>query len=445
MNRAGVGAGARRPRSVRVRGTVLLALLPAFFRLAAAVDSSGIRPDFPETADPVVDAGGAGDFRTITAALEALPMYSYGRVVIFIRDGVYEESLRIDRNYVTLRGESRDGVVIRSSRPRPAWEADKDWIGPAVVNIHGDDVILERLTVENSQPDTSVHAFAVLGAGTRTILADCRLLSRGGDTVALWNYKEGMYYHSRCEFRGAVDMVCPRGWCFIRDSRFFEVRRTAAVWHAGSWNPDQKLVIRDSEFDGVPGFHLGRRHYDAQFFLIGCRFSAALADRPVYRVVYDDPARNNPDDFGDRVYFHGCLRDGGLFPWMRDNLGLAAGGPRPEDVTPAWTFGGRWDPESVRPVQVTSASVSGDSLTLTFDDRMTVRGRPVLRNRAGDRFEIVVRRYTDNDRLTFRSASGVRLRDASGEWTVENGSLIGSTASARERSVGPVFRIPPCQ
>ncbi len=168
-----------------------------------------------------------------------------------------------------------------------------------------------------------------------------------------------------------------------------------------------------------------------------------LADRPVVRVVYDDPARNNPDDFGDRVYFHACIRDGGLFPWMKDNLGFAAGGPRPEDVTPAWTFGGRWDPESVRPVQVTAATVSGDSLILTFDDRMTVRGRPVLRNRADERFEIVVQRYNDTGRLTFRSASGLRLRDASGEWTVENGALIGSTASVAERSVGRTFRLPP--
>ncbi len=125
------------------------------------------------------------------------------------------------------------------------------------MNINGDDVILDRLTVENSQPDTSVHAFAVMGSGTRTLLTDCRLLSRGGDTVALWNYKEGLYYHARCEFRGAVDMVCPRGWCFIRDSRFFEVKRTAAVWHAGSWDPEQKLVIKDSEFDGVSGFYSG--------------------------------------------------------------------------------------------------------------------------------------------------------------------------------------------
>jgi pectinesterase len=398
-----------------------------------------------EAADMVVDGSGAGGYRTVTAALEALPMYSYRRVVILIRNGVYEESIRIDRNYVTLRGESRDGTVIRFSRPRPAWESGKDWIGPAVVNIHGDDVVLERLTIENSQTDTSVHAFAVLGTGTRTILSDCRLSSRGGDTVALWNYKDGLYYHTRCEFTGAVDMVCPRGWCFIRDSRFFEVRRTAAVWHAGAWDPDQKLVIRDSVFDGVPGFHLGRCHYDAQFVLIGCRFSANLADRPVVRVTTDDPSKNNPDDFGNRVYFHGCVRDGGLFPWMRDNLHFAAAGLRPEDVTPAWTFGGRWDPESSSPVEVKRAFVLGDSLVLQFSDRMTVRGRPVLRNRSGDRFEIVVQRYTDVDRLTFRSDSGVRLSDTCGEWTIECGSLVGSTASAAERSVGPTFRIPSSQ
>jgi pectinesterase len=420
----------------------MLALLLCAIRPEAVSVFAGSESGRLDAADMVVDWSGAGDFRTVTAALEALPMFSYRRVVIFIRNGVYEESIRIDRNYVTLRGESREGAVIRFSRPRPAWEAQKDWIGPAVVNIHGDDVVLDRLTVENSQPDTSVHAFAVLGTGTRTILTDCRLASRGGDTVALWNYKDGLYYHARCEFLGAVDMVCPRGWCFIRDSRFFEIKRTAAVWHAGAWDPDQKLVIKDSEFDGVPGFHLGRRHYDAQFVLMGCRFSENLADRPVYRVVYGDPARNNPDDYGDRTFFFGCRKEGAPFDWLKDNLDTTGGRLRPEDVTPAWTFGGRWDPESTAPIEVKRAFVRGDSLILQFSDRMTVRGTPVLRNRAGNRFEIVVRRTNDVDRLTFRSPEGARIQDASGEWTIENGSLIGSTASVRERSVGPFFHIP---
>ncbi|HPC36970.1 MAG TPA: pectinesterase family protein, partial [Candidatus Marinimicrobia bacterium] len=236
----------------------------------------------------IVDQNGAGQFTSIAAALAALPDMAYQRVVIFIRNGIYEEKIRLDQNYVTLRGENRDSTIIRFCQKRTDWEANKDYIGPAVVNIHADDVILENLTVENTQPEIEPHAFAVYGKGTRTILRNCKLLGKGGDTVSLWNYQQGLYYHSNCYFRGAVDMVCPRGWCFIRDSQFFEVKTSATIWHDGHYDPDQKFVIVNSTFDGVPGFQLGRHHYDAQFFLIDCTFSENMADQPIYLKTYDD-------------------------------------------------------------------------------------------------------------------------------------------------------------
>ncbi|MCB0259633.1 MAG: pectin esterase, partial [Calditrichaeota bacterium] len=205
--------------------------------------------------DIVVDQKGGGDYQTITAAIEALPMFAYQRTVIFIRNGVYEEKLRIDQNYVTLRGESRDSTIIRYSILRSAWDEQRDPIGPAVININGDDAVLDQMTIENTQPEIGPHAFTVFGTGTRTVITNCNILSKGGDTVSLWNYKEGMYYHANCYFAGAVDFVCPRGWCFIRDSQFYEVKPTAALWHAGHFDPEQKLVVVNSNFDGVEGFY----------------------------------------------------------------------------------------------------------------------------------------------------------------------------------------------
>lgn len=96
---------------------------------------------------------GGGDYQTITAAIEALPMFAYQRTVIFIRNGVYEEKLRIDQNYVTLRGESRDSTIIRYSILRSAWDEQRDPIGPAVININGDDAVLDQMTIENTQPE----------------------------------------------------------------------------------------------------------------------------------------------------------------------------------------------------------------------------------------------------------------------------------------------------
>lgn len=214
----------------------------------------------------IVAKDGSGDFMSIQEAIESLPMFNYNRKIILIKAGVYNEKVLIDRDYVTLRGEDKTNTRIEFSLLRSDWQANKDPLGPGVVNITADDIIIENLTIENTQSEIGPHAFAVYGTGTRTILLNCNLWSKGADTVSLWNHKTGMYYHSNCSFKGAVDMVCPRGWCYIKDSEFYEVKGTAALWHAGSDDINQKFVIKDSFFDGVDGFELGRHHYEAQFF-----------------------------------------------------------------------------------------------------------------------------------------------------------------------------------
>jgi unsaturated rhamnogalacturonyl hydrolase len=343
--------------------------------------------------DIIVAGDGTGDYRTINEAIEALPMFNYERRVIYIRNGIYNEKIRIEQDYVTLIGENRDSTIIRYSQLRDDWESDRDYTGPAVINIHADDIVLNNLTIENTQPAVGPHAFAVYGTGTRTVIVNCNVLSRGADTVSLWNYKEGMYYHSGCYFRGSVDMVCPRGWCFIRGCLFYELRKTAAIWHAGAADSTQKLVIVDSRFDGIDGFALGRHHYDARFILIDCSFSSNMADKPIWRVTYkNEPERNRADIFGGRYFFYNCRRDGGNFTWFADNLHDThnlqdTGNPKyaynPAYITPAWTFNNCWDPESEEEPHVKSFVIKDKILTLYFNEILTIRGNLTLETHTG--------------------------------------------------------------
>jgi hypothetical protein len=68
-----------------------------------------------------------------------------------------------------------------------------------------------------------------------------------------------------------------------------------------------------------------------------------MADREIYA------PKNSPNlvpwVWGERHYYYNCHHEGGDFDWFRDNLSAAEGSPAPEAVTPAWTFGGKWNPE----------------------------------------------------------------------------------------------------
>ncbi|PKL82088.1 MAG: hypothetical protein CVV24_11880, partial [Ignavibacteriae bacterium HGW-Ignavibacteriae-3] len=333
-----------------------------------------------------VAADGSGDYSTITAAIQSLPTFNNQRTEIFVRNGVYNEKIKIDQDFITLKGESRDKTILQYSQLRSDWIANKDSIGPSVINLTGDDFILENITVENTQPEIGPHAFALYGTGTRTIILNCSIKSKGGDTVALWDYKTGMYYHANCYFEGAVDFVCPRGWCFIRDSNFYELKQTASIWHSGADNVNQKFVIINSTFDGVKSFELGRHHYEAQFFLIGCSFSQNMSSKPIYRVTYEDSSRNRPFNWGPRYYFFNCKYSGDDLEWIKNNYNPSKEIPTPENISPLWAFDSKWDPENKLGPTILSYHFENNSVLFVFSEKLTVIGNPVLETEKAERF-----------------------------------------------------------
>ena len=313
-----------------------------------------------ESADVVVAQDGSGDFPTIQQALDSLPELAQGYRVILIRNGTYREKVFIARSHVALVGEDRERTRLVFSQLRSEWRATHpdDW-GAAVVNVADDvtDLVLANMTIHNDygrDGKSHDHQFAVRsGKGTARIsVLHATVIADGGDTISLWNHESGMYYHAGCTFEGYVDYFCPRGWSYATECQFYGHSSTASIWHDGSAAEDQKLVIRSSRFDGVPGFALGRITRDGQFFLLDCEFSAAMADRPIYLAREPETFR-----WGLRAYFSGCQREGGDFPWHADTLELPPGVGSSEEIDARWTFGGRWDPEATLPAVLPFASV----------------------------------------------------------------------------------------
>ncbi|MBX2993004.1 MAG: pectin esterase [Bacteroidetes bacterium] len=308
-----------------------------------------------ERANLIVAVNGQGDFRSIQEALDSVPAGNGRPVIILVRNGVYNEKVFIQKSHITLVGENRDSTRIVLDVLREEWHKHSngsDW-GAGVVNIDTavTDITFANLTIYNNygwkHGVFNKHQFAIRGAGTRIMLLHCTVVSDGGDAVSLWNKQNGMYYHADCFFEGWVDFVCPRGWCYITNSRFFGHNKSASLWHDGSGNRNQKFVITDSYFDGVPGFPLGRHHRDGQFYLLNCTFSSNMANRPIYLPVESPNAREWV--WGQRHYYYGCKREGGDFAWFTDNLDKAENSPEPAGITAQWAFDGQWDPESNMP------------------------------------------------------------------------------------------------
>jgi len=339
----------RAARRLTPRATSCVLLLFALLTASGAGTAGPRRAQDIAKKTITVAQDGSGDFTSVQEAIASVPAMHQNTVTIVIRKGVYREKVFITTSRLTLVGEHRDSTRIVFAELRKHWNAahaGSDW-GAAVVNIDSavTDITIANLTIHNNYGSlyaSDDHQFAIRGGGTRVMLLGCTVIADGGDTVSLWNRQSGMYYHDDCRFEGGVDFVCPRGWCYITHSEFYGHSLSASIWHDGSTRKDQKFVIRDSRFDGVPGFALGRNHRDGQFFLLGCTFSERMADRAIYR----PESSPSPNVWGPRYYFYDCHRDGVDYAWFGDNLADAEGSPSHTVIDATWTFAGAWDPEA---------------------------------------------------------------------------------------------------
>ncbi len=317
----------------------------------------------------VVDAKGGGDYRSIQDAVNSLPDTANEQRVIYIKNGTYNEKVFISKHKITLSGEDKQKTILSISLSRDAWrcESPDDW-GVAALNLRGNDIVLENMSIINSygfdnvndtyiecKTDTgtitkqikrSSHQMALRSfTSTRLIVRNCILRAYGGDTVSPWNVEEGMYYFKDCLMEGGVDFYCPRGWAWAENCEFVAHGNVAAIWHDGSKYEDSKTVLVNCTFRGDDGFKLGRYHRDAQFYLLNCRFASNMADAPVYLNA------SNPQNtilWGHRVYFFNSHREGGDYSWHKDNLQQAKNAPTPGMITVAWTFAGKWNPLAVQ-------------------------------------------------------------------------------------------------
>lgn len=126
----------------------------------------------------VVAADGSGDFSTVQGAVDFAPTAPPKPIEIFIRNGDYEEIVYINgKSNLTLRGESREGVVVHYPN-----NSAFNRIRPAFSVTDADDIQLSTFTIRN---DFIGQAEALLMRGRRNIV-DRMTLNGSGDAMTTY-------------------------------------------------------------------------------------------------------------------------------------------------------------------------------------------------------------------------------------------------------------------
>src|SRR4029079_2357737 len=125
------------------------------FRLVYSIAIAALLSIFSDTTFAqqkyIVAQDGTGEFKTIQEAIDALPEAANSYRTIQIRKGIYKEKIFINKNFVRLSGDDKTTVQIICSQSRDSWRCDhpNDW-GVATINLKGDDIFLENLTIINN-------------------------------------------------------------------------------------------------------------------------------------------------------------------------------------------------------------------------------------------------------------------------------------------------------
>lgn len=149
----------------------------------------------------VVSSDGSGDVRTLSEALGRVPAGNKVRCRVLIKEGVYDEQIRIPANkpFVSFIGESAEKTILRFKISNK--EAGSTSAAYAAY-IGGHDFHAENITFENYFGPGS-QAVAVLVEADRAVFKNCRFLGWQDTLYA----KNGRQYFKDSYIEGHVDYI----------------------------------------------------------------------------------------------------------------------------------------------------------------------------------------------------------------------------------------------
>uniref|UniRef100_A0A0D9WIT8 Pectinesterase n=1 Tax=Leersia perrieri TaxID=77586 RepID=A0A0D9WIT8_9ORYZ len=173
----------------------------------------GLFPSSPRGVIVVDKIPGAGDFTSIQAAVDSLPLINLARVVIKVNAGTYTEKVSISpmRAFVTIEGAGADKTVVQ-------WGDTAETVGPlgrpfgtfasATFAVNAQFFVAKNITFKNTAPVPRPGALGKQGVALR-ISADnaafvgCNFL---GAQDTLYDHL-GRHYYRDCYIEGSVDFI----------------------------------------------------------------------------------------------------------------------------------------------------------------------------------------------------------------------------------------------
>ncbi len=239
----------------------------------------------------IIARDGSGDFTSIQAAIDAIPMGSREPTILLLRMDEYHERVIVNKDNVRIVGEARDRTVITHSgcaKDLDAEGKEKGTFLSYTLLVTGTNVEVENLTVRNDAGDGRDvgQAVAVYAAGDRGVWRNVRMIASqdtlfcgptmpkvardalprlipdGVPSVGDCPLTLGRQYFEDCLIQGDVDFIFGPYRCWFERCTLFMNQRGG--FYTAANTPEQAaygLVFHRCRLTGECGAgmaHLGR-------------------------------------------------------------------------------------------------------------------------------------------------------------------------------------------
>jgi pectinesterase len=158
----------------------------------------------------IVAKDGTGKFKTVQAALDAVPANNKRPLIILIKNGIYKEKLHLDatKNFVTLIGEDKFNTILtyddHTGKVSPRGDTINTRTSYTFVVV-ADDFRAENLTIQNDAGFTAGQAVGLEVRGDKAIIKNCRIV--GNQDILFTSSDNSRQLYEGCYIEGTTDFI----------------------------------------------------------------------------------------------------------------------------------------------------------------------------------------------------------------------------------------------
>ncbi|KAK9991971.1 hypothetical protein SO802_026956 [Lithocarpus litseifolius] len=162
----------------------------------------------------IVAKDGSGQFKTITAALDAYPKASTGRYVIYVKAGIYDEYIIVTKNQVNvfMYGDGPQKTIITGKK---SFREGVSTYQTASFAAIGAGFIAKSMGFQNTAGPEGHQAVALRVQSDTAAFYDCRM-DGYQDTLYVQTHRQ---FYSNCVVSGTVDFIFGDSSTVIQNSK----------------------------------------------------------------------------------------------------------------------------------------------------------------------------------------------------------------------------------